>query len=410
MLSLLNTVIPRLTTATRRCHKTFRFQKKCSIHSPRAVERKKGEVGTGGRSSIAGTTVAVFGAGGFLGRYVVTGLGANGVRTYVGNRGDEFEMRHLKTAFDLGRYRVAFYSPRDTDSMREVIADADIVLNLVGKTMETKMLVDTPKFPFFEVRTNFSLQDANVTIPRTIAELCAEMQVDNLIHFSCMSASPDSNSEYARTKYEGECAVKEVFPWATIVKPTQVFGHEDRLLNYYARHPNHPFIDDGSALTQPVYVGDVAEVVARIVGDAASFEGKSIHLFGPADYTHKELAQFVYDITSQETNKFSLPKSWVKMLFASNPNVLARNPWLTPDKVELWSEDCVAAMSEKEYDRQKEILTLKSFGIKATPIEKVAFNYLHRFRKGGHFLLAEGYHGNYEEKGYQGPLHHNKDK
>lgn len=317
-------------------------------------------------------------------------------------------MRYLKPAFDLGRLRMAFYSPRDTDSMREVIADADIVINMVGKFFETKMLADTPKFPFLELRTNFSFEDANVTIPKTIAELCTEMQVDNLIHFSCMSASPDSTSEYSRTKYEGECAVKEAFPWATIIKPTAVFGHEDRLLNYFANYPNHPFVDGGSALCQPVYVGDVAEVVGRVVDDAASFEGKEIHCFGPADYTYKELAEFVYDITSQQNNKSThWSKSMVKM-YASLGNPMSRSPWITPDLVERWSEDCVQPMSDEEYEKETDILSLKSFGIEPTPVEKIAFSYLHRFRKGGHFLLAEGYHGTHEKATYETPLHKGK--
>ena len=97
----------------------------------------------GGRNSEAGLTVCVFGASGFLGKYLCSDLGQVGVKGYMPNRGDELEMRHLKPMFDLGRSWLPFYSPRDKDSIRNVIADADVVVNLVGKYYETKTLRNT---------------------------------------------------------------------------------------------------------------------------------------------------------------------------------------------------------------------------------------------------------------------------
>ncbi len=42
---------------------------------PRIVDRREDETGPGGRGSDAGLKVAVFGASGFLGRYVCSHLG-----------------------------------------------------------------------------------------------------------------------------------------------------------------------------------------------------------------------------------------------------------------------------------------------------------------------------------------------
>ena len=74
---------------------------------------------------------------------------------------------------------------------------------------------------------------------------------------------------------------------------------------------------------------------------------------------------------------------------------LLGSPMLTPDMVELWSEDFIPSMTQEEYDAQPtkdKIFTLKDLDIEATPIQKIAFNYLHRFRDGGHFSLEKGYH------------------
>jgi len=362
------------------------------------VDRRDSETGPGGRGSDAGLKVAVFGASGFLGRYVCSHLGTNGYMTTMGNRGDDLEMRFLKPMFELGRSKFEFYSPRDRDSMAKVIGDADLVINMIGKYYETKALSNIEKFPYLEYKTNFTYRETNVDIAKTIAELCTELQVDNLIHVSSMAASPDSSSEWARSKFEGEVAVKEAYPWATIIRPTQLFGPEDRFLNWFANaanmYPAVPLIDGGHGLTQPVFAADVAAVIEKVVDNPEKFEGKQIDCFGNQDYSYKELAEFVYDITGQEPNLVDTNKA-VALSIAKFLQYAGR-PMMTPSLVELWSQDYIPPMTQEEYDAQPEspskIYTMKDFGVEATPIEKIAFNYLHRFRAGGHFILTKGYH------------------
>ena len=178
-----------------------------------------------------------------------------------------------------------------------------------------------PKFPYVSYETNYNFHDTNVSIPTTIAELCREMQVDNFIHVSSAAASPDSPSEWARTKFQGEQAIKKIYPWATIVRPTQLFGQEDVFLNWYARMAKWyrmvPLVDGGRSLTQPVWVGDVAKTILRIVDDAPSYEGRRVDCFGPTDYTYHELAHFVNDITERNQPIFNLPKDYYMMLALS---------------------------------------------------------------------------------------------
>lgn len=322
---------------------------------------------------------------------------------YLGNRGDELEMRHLKPMFELGRTRFVFYSPRDLDSMRDVIADADVVVNLIGKFYETSQPIQVEKFPYIGTQTNYSFEDTNVIIPRTLGELCKEMQIDNYIHVSSALASPDSSSAWARTKYEGEQAVKEVFPWATIIRPTQLFGTEDRLLNWFPTMSQIyrcvPVVNDGAALTQPVWVGDVAKTMFHVIDEADRYEGKTIDCFGPKDYTYRELAQFTNDISERGRPIVSVPKEVALPLanFLQYNRMGTDKPWITPDMVEVMSQDYLPAMSPEEYAAQEDgddkILTMADLGVTATPIEKIAFSYLHRYRFHGHFGRVEGFRG-----------------
>ena len=320
--------------------------------------------------------------------------GSNGVLTYIGSREDEFAYRHLRTMFELGRAKYVFYSSRDKQSMADLIADADIVINMVGKHYDTRALEDTKTFPYLNYKIQTSIEEANVTVPKMIADLCKEMQVDNLIHVSSAAADPNSPSEWARAKYMGEQEVLSSYPWATIVRPTQMFGHEDRLLNWFAnmaeRFPMVPLVDGGHALTQPVWVDDVAKTINRIVDDPEKFEGRRVDCFGPQDYSYLELARFVYDITGQEPTVSDIPSQVVK--YGANVLQYMGNPMLTPDMVNLMSVDYLPELTDEEYAAQTEVFTMENLGVKATPIEKLAFKYLHRFRKGGHFILAEGYH------------------
>ena len=307
--------------------------------------------------------------------------------TYLANRGDDMEMRHLKINFDLGRSRFVFYSPRDRDSIKEVIADADVVVNMIGKYYESGQPVQTDKFPFVKYRTNYSFQETNVDIAYTLADVCKEMQVDHFIHVSSASASPDAVSEWSRTKYAGELAVKEAFPWATIIRPTQLYGKEDRLLNWFGRIAQWynfvPLLDGGHQLTQPVYVADVAKTILHVLDDATKFEGKTVECFGPKDYSYAELANFVNDITERNKPIVTVPKNVLRNM--ATVLQYQRDPLLTPDLVDIWSEDYLPKKEEG-------FLTMADVGVQATPMEKEAFNILYFYQEGGHFSHVEGYH------------------
>lgn len=352
---------------------------------PRITERRVNEGGPGGRQSNADLRVAIFGATGFIGKHLCHQLGHNGAYAYIGNRGDEHEHRDIKPMFDLGHTRFVFYSPRDVDSMREVIGDADIVINLISKTHPTGQPVQTNRFPFIGWQTNYSFEDVNVGIAKQIAELCVEMQVDNLIHVSALGVTEDHPSEWARTKWQGEQAVRDIYPWATIVRPTQLFGSEDKFLHYFANMSKMygviPVCGDGSTLTQPVWAPDVAKTISRITDDPRKFEGRTVDCFGPSDYTYEELGKFVLDLIEQDKKILKVPETYYMMM----AKALSFQSFVSfnEDMAKLWSRDILPAMTPDEYRNQKEegkILTMEDFGIKATPIEKEAFSYLHRFR------------------------------
>jgi len=106
-------------------------------------------------------------------------------------------------------------------------------------------------------------------------------------------------------------------------------------------------------------------------------------LAGPAEYTYKEVVEFVQDVTTLKKNLIDVPVN--AAAYAGKLYQETINPVLTEDMIIQLTEDVV----EKA---DKELLTLKDLGIEASSMDKMAFDYLHRFRPGGHFTMVQGYH------------------
>jgi NADH dehydrogenase (ubiquinone) 1 alpha subcomplex subunit 9 len=193
-------------------------------------------------------------------------------------------MRHLNTSFDIGMSAKPFYSPRDRPSVKRAIEGCDVVVNLIGKNYETRSLADKKTFPFLEYKVNYDFEETHVTIPKMLAEVSKECGVNQFIHLSSVAASPDHASSWARSKHAGELAVKEVLGKdATIIRTSQTFGPEDKLLNWFglAGHSTiaqpiiapvafMPLIDGGQYLTKPVYMGDVIQGIMQVGRERAA--------------------------------------------------------------------------------------------------------------------------------------------
>lgn len=343
--------------------------------------------GTGGRSSVAGVTATVFGSYGATGRYLMNELGACGSRVYAPFRGCEMEPRHLKPMFDLGGLGLMPFHPRDEASIAESLQHSDICVNMIGKHYETKHMVPTRRENGEISNINFSYEEVHVDIPRRLARLAKEAGIQSFVHVSALGASHDSKSEWCRTKAAGEDAVREEFPEAIIVRPATIFGPEDRFLNSIAdmneRLPFLPILNDGATLTQPLYCVDFGQALFQIVQRNSEFQGATFELAGPAEYTYREIVEFVQDVATVSKPIVAMPEGAARFTGRLLNNMI--EPWLTEDKVAKLYEDCVPSGAA-------EVKTLADLHIEPNSMDKYAFDFLHRFRPGGHFAMVQGYH------------------
>eukprot|EP00968_Pinguiococcus_pyrenoidosus_P014141 scaffold1282_cov251-Pinguiococcus_pyrenoidosus.AAC.54 len=290
------------------------------------------------------------------------------------------EYRFLKPMFDLGQVAMPYYHARDEDSIRRAIIGADCVISVIGKQYETKQLLAS--------RVNFSFEDVNDHIPATIARIAKEEQVERFIHVSALNQDAESESRWARSKAAGEVSVREEFPEATVVRPAIMFGVEDTFLNYFsgtAYYPFTPIVSGGEALVQPVYVGDVARAITAALGKRRA-PGMTYELVGPDEYTLRECAEYVYDVTGLQNNLLDLPLPVAKFF----GDFCSAIPSFTRP---IFSREHAIMMSIGSTKHPKSPFPgLDALDVDGSAMERVAWNYLHRHRAGGHFSLASGYH------------------
>ena len=142
---------------------------------------------------------------------------------------------------------------------------------------------------------NYTFADVNVHLPEQLAAMSLEAGATCFVHVSALAADPHALSAWARSKAAGEAAVRAACPGAVIVRPSDVFGTEDRLLNLFAKlhgaFPRVPLVAGGTARVQPLYVHDLAAAIHAICTseDPHVMLGQTYDLAGPDEYTLREV-------------------------------------------------------------------------------------------------------------------------
>ncbi|KFZ13208.1 hypothetical protein V501_03819 [Pseudogymnoascus sp. VKM F-4519 (FW-2642)] len=314
----------------------------------------------GGRSSLGGHTATVFGATGFLGRYIVNRLARQGCTVIIPYR-EEMAKRHLKVTGDLGRVIFMEYDLRNTESLEESVRHSDIVYNLVGRSYPTK---------------NFDLEDVHVEGAERIADAVAKYDVDRFVHVSSYNADANSTSEFYRTKARGESVVRSIFPETTIVRPAPMFGFEDRLLHKLAGVTNLLTSNNMEERYKPVHVIDVGHALEKMLNDDST-ASQTYELFGPKDYSTAEIAELVDKEIHKHRRHINLPKSILKPA-ATLLNKALWWPVLSGDEIEREFIDQHIDPTAK---------TFKDLDIEPADLANLTFHYLQSYRSAAFYDL-----------------------
>ena len=267
-------------------------------------------------------SIAVFGGTGFIGRHLVPMLVRSGatVRVAVRNR----RRVEVTTKSDQAVEYIQA-DLLDDVAVGAAIAGTDAVVNLVGILTET---------------ANQTYQAIHVEGARRVALAAQRHRVMRLIHISALGASPVSPAVSDRTKAEGELAVREVFPQATIVRPSLTFGKDDHFFSRFAAmvgsSPVLPLIGGGTTRFEPVFVGDLTAGLLELL-KRSDTAGKTYEFGGPQVYSFKVLLELLLTALNRQRVLIPIPFALAEMqagLFEFLPN-----PPLTRDQVRLLKTD-----------------------------------------------------------------------
>ena len=315
--------------------------------------------------------VTIFGGSGFVGRYIARRMAKEGWRVRVAVRRPN-EALFVRPYGTPGQVEPLACNIRDDASVRAMIHGADVVVNCVG------ILNRSGKNTFDAVQAEGAGR---------IARIATEAGVAQLVHVSAIGADAQSDSDYARSKAEGEAAVLAAFPSAVILRPSIIFGTEDGFFNRFAgmtrMGPILPVVGAGTRF-QPVHVDDVARAAVKgVLGQAAP---GIYELGGPDVDTFRGLMGRMLKVVQRRRAVINVPFFMARIMGFGFDMVqavtlgLIENKMITRDQVRNLARDNVVAPGARGF---------ADLGISPTSMEAVLPEYLWRFRASGQYAAIK---------------------
>jgi uncharacterized protein YbjT (DUF2867 family) len=306
----------------------------------------------------------VFGGSGFIGRHVVQALVRDRWRSRIACRRPDLA-HDLQSLGEPGQVELIQADLREPRTISGALAGADAAVNLVGILSESG------------AQTFAALQSEGA---RAVAAAVTLTGLTRFVHVSAIGASTTSRSAYARSKGEGEAAVRELAPQGVIFRPSIVFGPEDDFFNRFATMarfmPVLPLVG-ASTRFQPVFVDDVAQAVVLAL-DGKAIPGATYELGGPEVLTFRELIEYVCDILHRRRGiiglSFETGRLMANITQVANKLSLGLFPKqlsMTTDQVELLRHDNVVSAEAKAAGT-----TLEGLGIIPRSITAIVPAYL----------------------------------
>ena len=217
--------------------------------------------------------VLVLGGSGFVGRHVCEKLNQQQIRVTVLTR-RRANARHLQM---LPLVDVIEVAGLDAASLAAQLPGHDAVVNLIAILHGSEA----------------AFEKAHVGLPQALVTACQTSSVRRVVHVSALGAAADSPAMYQRSKARGEAVLRESGLDVTLLRPSVIFGAEDKFLNTFAGlqqlFPVIP-LASSQARFQPVWVEDVAAAVVECLMDRSTI-GKIFEACGPDVFTLKQLVE-----------------------------------------------------------------------------------------------------------------------
>lgn len=268
--------------------------------------------------------VLVLGGSGFVGRHVCEQLNRLGIRATVPTR----RAVNAKKVQTLPMVDVLEGNVHDAATLERWVEGHDAVVNLVAILHGSARQFDA----------------VHVQLPKQLAQAMQGQGVKRLVHVSALGASTDAASHYQRSKAMGEATLQAAGLDLTVLRPSVIFGADDRFLNLFAKmQAVLPVVPLAGAQTQfqPVWVGNVAEAVVACLQHAQTV-GRTYECVGPDVFSLADLVRLSGQLSGNPRPVFGLPRAiaYFQALFLQS---LPGEPLMSTDNLRSMEVDNVAS-------------------------------------------------------------------
>jgi NADH dehydrogenase len=217
--------------------------------------------------------ILIFGGTGFVGTHLCERLLKHGLKPTVVTR-RRANAKHLQM---LPMLEIAEVPDLGSSALLPLLQTHDAVVNLIAILHGSEA----------------AFEKTHVQLPLELVRACAAAGQRRIVHVSALGASLDAPSMYLRSKARGEAVLLDSGLDVTLLRPSVIFGSEDKFLNTFASlQKMFPVIPlaGSTAKFQPVWVEDVAAALVECL-ETRETAGQAYELCGPEVFTLKQLVE-----------------------------------------------------------------------------------------------------------------------
>ena len=271
----------------------------------------------------------IFGASGQIGRHLIRKLTKNNYKITAVTRNLHQKGYVLKTQANAGYIDIVELNIFNENKLKDLISRADICINLIGI--------------LYEKNKGNTFENIHTIFPSLISKICKEYNVQQFIQLSALGIDDAVDSNYAKSKLEGEKNIKNNFKHATILRPSVVYSVDDNFTTNFMTLLNRLFVFplyyNGDTKFMPICCSDLTEIIYQVI--SKNIISKTIECVGPETISLKDILKRLLKLTGKKRLLIPLPLFLAKLsaiIFQLLPN-----PLLTLDQLKLLRYNNVAS-------------------------------------------------------------------
>tara|TARA_B100000575_G_scaffold292094_1_gene299624 strand:+ start:815 stop:1801 length:987 start_codon:yes stop_codon:yes gene_type:complete len=269
----------------------------------------------------------IFGGSGQIGRNLIRKLTSNSYRVTVVTRNIHQKSYVIKTQANAGYVDIVESNIFEEKNLRDVFKKSDICINLIGI--------------LYEQKKGNTFKNIHTVFPSLLAKLSKEYNLKHLIHLSALGINEAKDSNYAKSKLDGEIEILKNFPLATILRPSVVYSVDDNFTTNFMtllnRLPVFPLYYNGNTKFAPIHCSDLTDTIHHVISN--NLYSKIIECVGPEIMTFKKILEKLLVHMGKKRILFPLPLSFAKI--SARFFEIMPKPLLTLDQLRLLKYDNV---------------------------------------------------------------------